>query len=537
MDALGRREIFLFEGFHLDRRGLFRRDERGILTPVAIGGRALDLLRVLVEHREEVLSKTEIMAAVWPQMVVEDSNLAFQIAALRRVLDQGRTEASCIQTVARRGYRFAAPVMRFEAEALDRAAAIPHAGARPLPRLSIIVLPFVNLSNDPEQGYFAHGITEDLTTDLSQMCGHFVIGGSAVLMCESKSGSDANELGRELGFHYVLQGSVRRSGSRVRMNVRLTDTETVRLLWSERVEMDRRNIAAAENDILGRLVRALRLELLEDADRRSRTKRAADPDTHDLLIRGWAWFCRPRSASTLRDAQREFERALALEPSSVEVRIGLATALAAISLEGWSNALSQDQAQVERLLAEVFARVTNHSMAHLAMAMLRRSQNRLTEARIEAERAIALDRNNSDALYELGLAYMYLGQPSAGIPHMTKAIGLSSRDPLVSDMCYGLGRCHLLLGHFDQAIELFYRVRAVRPQYWDIHMWLVAALGCNADLDGSRGELTEAIELKPEVDSLARWRACQPSIGVPQYWALCEKTLNAGLRRAGFPEE
>jgi len=81
MDALGRREIFLFEGFHLDRRGLFRRDERGILTPVAIGGRALDLLRVLVEHREEVLSKTEIMAAVWPQMVVEDSNLAFQIAA------------------------------------------------------------------------------------------------------------------------------------------------------------------------------------------------------------------------------------------------------------------------------------------------------------------------------------------------------------------------------------------------------------------------------------------------------------------------
>jgi Flp pilus assembly protein TadD len=199
--------------------------------------------------------------------------------------------------------------------------------------------------------------------------------------------------------------------------------------------------------------------------------------------------------------------------------------------------MTQDQAQVERLLAEVFARLTNHSMAHHAMAMLRRSQNRLTEARIEAERAIALDRNNSGALYELGLAYMYLGQPSAGIPHITKAIGLSSRDPLVSDMCYGLGRCYLLLGHFDQAIELFYRVRTVRPQYWDIHMWLAAALGCNADLDGSRGELTEAIELKPEVDSLARWRACQPSIGVRQYWALCEKTLNAGLRRAGFPKE
>src|SRR5215469_4227227 len=204
MDALGQREIFLFEGFHLDRRGLFRRDERGILTPAAIGGRALDLLRVLVEHQDEVLSKTEIMAAVWPQMVVEESNLGFQIAALRRVLDRGRTEGSCIQTVARRGYRFAAPVMRFEAEALDRVAAIPHAGASPVPHLSIIVLPFVNLSNDPEQGYFADGISEDLITDLSQRSGHFAIGGRAALIYNGKS-ADAKQLGRELGVHYVLQ--------------------------------------------------------------------------------------------------------------------------------------------------------------------------------------------------------------------------------------------------------------------------------------------------------------------------------------------
>jgi adenylate cyclase len=535
MDALGQREIFLFEGFHLDRRGLFRRDERGILTPVAIGGRALDLLRVLVEHREEVLSKTQIMTAVWPQMVVEESNLAFQIAALRRVVDRGRTEGSCIQTVARRGYRFAAPVRRFEAEALDRAAAIPHAGASPLPRLSIIVLPFVNLSNDPEQGYFADGITEDLTTDLSQISGHLVIASGPAFAHEGKS-ADAKQLGRELGVHYVLQGSVRRSGNWVRMNVRLTDTETVRLLWAERLEIDRRNISAEEDEIVGRLVRTLRLELLEDADRRSRTK-TGPPDTNDLLTRGWAWFCRPRSASTLQDAQQDFERALELDPSSVEARIGLATVLVAFVLEGASNSLSQDQARVERLLAEVFARVTKHSIAHQAMAMLRRSQNRLAEARIEAERAVALDRNNSGALYELGLAHMYLGQPGAAIPHMKKAIGLSPRDPLVSDMYYGLARCQLLLGHFDQAIELFYRVRAVRPQYWDIHMWLAAALACNGDLDGARAELNEAIGLKPEVDSLARWRACQPSIGVPQYWALCEKTLNAGLRRAGFPEE
>ena len=535
MDAPGQREIFRFEVFHLDRRGLFRRDERGTLTPVAIGGRALDLLRLLIQHDGEVLSKTEIMAAVWPQMAVEEGNLAFQIAALRRVIDRGRTEGSCIQTVARRGYRFAAPVMRFEAEALDGAAAISRPGAHPLPRLSIIVMPFANLSDDPEQGYFADGITADLTTDLSQISGHSVIASGTAFTYDGKS-VDAKQLERELGVRYVLQGSVRRSGSRVRMNVQLTDTETVGLLWAERFEIDRRNISAAEDEIVGRLVRTLRLELLEDADRRSRTKREA-PDANDLLIRGWAWFCRPRSASTLQDAQRDFARALELEPSSVEAKIGLATVLAASLLEGWSNSPSQDEARVEQLLAEVFMRVTNHSMAHHAMAMLRRGQNRLTEARIEAERAVALDRSNSGALYELGLSYMYLGQPSAGIPHMTKAIGLSPRDPLVSDMSFGLGRCHLLLGRFDQAMQLFYRVRAIRPQYWDIHIWLAAALGCNGDLDGARTELNEAIGLKPQVNSLARWRAYQPSVGVPQYWALCEKTLNVCLRRAGFPEE
>ena len=537
MDPLGRREIFLFEGFQLDRRGLFRRDERGTLTPVAIGGRALDLLHFLIEHEGEVRSRTEIMAAV-PQTAVEESNLAFQVAALRRVLDRERTrrsEVSCIQTVARRGYRFAAPVTRFEPRELGEGPPIARAGAFRLPPLSIVVLPFANLSTDYEQGHFADGITEDLTTDLSKISGHFVISSGTAFAHAGKS-TDAKQLQRELGVHYVVQGNVRRSGNRLRMNVQLSEAETVRLLWAERFEIDRRSISAAEDEIVGFLVRTLRLELLENADRRSRTK-SGPPDAHDLLLRGWACFCRPRSASTLHDARRDFERALELEPSSVDARIGLATVLVASVLEEWSDPILQNPARVEQLLSEVFGRVTNDSMAHQAMAMLRRSQNRLTETRIEAERAVTLDRNNSGALYELGLAYMFLGQPSAGIPHIEKAIALSSRDPLLADMYFGLARCHLLLDRFDEAIELLYRVRAVRPQRWDIHMWLAGALGLQGDLDGAKAELNEGITLKPEINSLSRWRAHQPSIGVPRYWALYEQTLIVGLRRAGFPEE
>jgi adenylate cyclase len=535
MCALAHGSTVLFEGFHLDRHGLFRRDGLGILQPVAIGGRALDLLEVLIERHGQVLSKAEIMTAVWPKTVVEDGNLTLQISALRRILDRGRSGTSCIQTVARRGYCFAAAVTRVQPDARDPAAAIPRGGAPPLPRLSILVLPIANLSSDPEQEYFADGITDDLTTDLSRIAGSFVIACSTAYTYKGKS-VDVRQIGRELGVRYVLEGSVRRSGSRVRMNVQLIDAETGGHLWAERFETDRDNLVEAEDEIIGRLARTLNLELVEDVGRRIEQEKAADPDARDLVMRGWAWFYRPRSAMSLQDARQAFERALDLNPHSVEARIGLATVLAAVMLEGWSSSPAEDQARVEQLLTEVFARGANDSMAHLAMAMLRRSQNRLTEARIEAERAVALDHNNSAAMYELGLAYMYLGQPQAGIAHIEKAIRLSPRDPHVSAMQYGLGRCHLLLGHSDQAIELLDRVLAASPGYWDVRIWLAGALGLNGDLDRAIAELADARKLKPEIDSLAGWRAYQPGIAIRDYQALRENTLNLGLRRAGFPE-
>ena len=536
MCALAEGSTFLFEGFRLDRHGLFRRDELGNLQPVAIGGRALDLLGVLVEGHGQVLSKAEIMAAVWPNRVVEDGNLTLQISTLRRILDRGRSQGSCVQTVARRGYRFAAAVTRVEAAASQAAVPISRRGAGSPSRLSIVVLPFTNLSSDPEQEYFADAITDDLTTDLSRIAGSFVIACSTAFTFKGKS-VDVKQVGRELGVRYVLEGSVRRSASRVRMNVQLIDAETGGHVWAERFETDRENLVEAEDEIIGRLARTLNLELVEDAGRRIEQEKAIDPDAHDLRMRGWALYYRPRSAATLQEAQRAFERALTLDTQVVEAKIGLGTVLAAVMVEGWACCLPTDQARVEQLLTDVFARGVNDAMAHLAMAMLRRSQARLTEARIEAERAVALDHNNSAALYELGLAYMYLGRPDAGIAHIGKAIRLSPRDPHLSALQYGLGRCHLLLGHVDQATELFDRVRTASARYWDVRMWLAAALGLDGDLDGARAELAEAKRLKPEINSLARWRAHQPWIANPEYRELCEKTLDLGLRRAGFSEE
>jgi adenylate cyclase len=536
MGALAQGSTFQFEGFHLDRRGLFRRDESGVLAPVAAGWRALDLLAILVERHGEVLSKAEIMAAVWPNRVVEDGNLTLQISALRRILDRGRSGISCIQTVARRGYRFSAAVTRIEAEASEISAAISPGSAGSLPRLSIVVLPFSSLSSHTDQEYFAESITDDLTTDLSRIAGSFVIACSTALTYKGKP-VDVRQIGRELGVRYVLEGSVRQSGGRFWINVQVIDAETGGHVWAERFDTDRRSPAEAEDEITGRLARTLKLKLVEDVNRRIEQERAIDPDPHDLALRGWALFYRPRSVTTLQEAQEAFESALKRQPQSIDARIGLATVLVTALLEGWSSAPQQDQARVEQLLTEVFARGADDSMAHHAMGLLRRTQNRLKEARIEAERAVALDRHNSAALYQLGLAFLYLGHPEVAVPHVEKAIRLSPQDPLVSAMHYGLGQCRLLLHHLDQATELFERVRAASPEDCDVRLWLAGALGLKGDLEGASAELAEAKRLKPEIDSPARWGACEPWITNPEYRALREKTLNLGLRRAGFPEE
>jgi len=225
METLASGAIFLFEGFRLDRRGLFRLDERGVFVPVAIGSRALDLLRVLVAAGGDLVAKDEIMAAVWPGTVVEDNNLTVQISALRRILDRGRAEGSCIQTVAGRGYRFVMVVTWRAADSGVSPTKFPVIGTPLPPPLSIVVLPFTNLDKDVDREYFADGITDDLTTDLSRIAGSFVIARRTAFTYKDKT-VGVKQIGRELGVRYALEGSVRRSGQQVRTNTQLIDTDT-----------------------------------------------------------------------------------------------------------------------------------------------------------------------------------------------------------------------------------------------------------------------------------------------------------------------
>jgi TolB-like protein len=185
---------------------------------------------VLVERPGELVSRAEIIDGVWPETAVEDSNLNVQIAALRRVLDEARTEGSCIQTVPGRGYRFTAPVTRVEART--------DAGARPpaLPeKPSLAVLPFQNISGDAEQEYFADGMVEEIITALSRIRWLFVIARNSSFTYKGQA-IDVKQVGRELGVRYVLEGAVRKAGGRVRISAQLIDAFSGVHLWADRFD-------------------------------------------------------------------------------------------------------------------------------------------------------------------------------------------------------------------------------------------------------------------------------------------------------------
>jgi len=240
-------------------------------------------------------------------------------------------------------------------------------------RLSIVVLPFTNLSNDPEQDYFVDGITDDLTTDLSQISDSFVIARNTAFTYKGKA-ADTKQVGRELGVRYVLEGSVRRVSDQVQVNVQLIDGETGAHVWADRFETDRRNLGEAQSQITGRLARTLQLELVQDAARRIEQERSVNPDARDLVMRGWAFLYRPFSVENRQEAQRAFERALEIDPRSVDARIGIALVLAVRLIDGASSSVREDEERAEKLLREALGRDANSSMTHAAMGLLRRAE-------------------------------------------------------------------------------------------------------------------------------------------------------------------
>jgi adenylate cyclase len=424
------------------------------------------------------------------------------------------------------------------------AGAAPPASSPPIPepavapRLSIVVLPFANLSSDPEQEYFADAITDDLTTDLSRIADSFVVARTTAFTYKGKA-LDVRQIARELGVRYVLEGSVRRMGERVQVNVQLIDGASGSHVWADRFNTDRRDLAEAQSEITGRLARTLDVELVRDAGRRIEQERAADPGARDLVMRARALLIQRTSAAVHRQALDLLERALILDSGSTDARILIANILLTDITNGLSSSAAQDEARAEQLIREALECDPNRSLAYLLIGLLRRVQGQWAEAQAEFETAIALDQNNARAIHQLGMTLLIQGNPEAATPYLEKAIRLDPRSPFIFVSYANLAGCHLFLDRTDEAVNLYRKARALNPGIWFVHILLAGALGLRGDIDEAKNEIAETLKLKPDANSIARLRAINVTqgFGSPQIQALRDKTIYAGLRRAGFPEE
>jgi TolB-like protein/Tfp pilus assembly protein PilF len=536
MDGLGSANVFLFEGFRLDRSGggLFRLDRAGPAAPIPLGSRALNLLGLLVERQGELVSKDAIMEVVWQGRVVEEANLNVQISKLRHILDQGREGSSCIQTVPGRGYRFAAPVTQPDGAKCRAVTPISEGGALPRPRLSIVVLPFANLSDDREQQYFADGITDDLTTDLSRLADMFVISRNTAFTYRHKL-ADTKQIGRELSVRYVLEGSVQRSGKQIRLNVQLIDAETDAHIWAERFDRDTGDLFALQNDITGQIAVALNSELVG-----VEAARATDhPDALDYIFRGRAaaWGKLPSNES-YTEAIGLFERALELDPHSVEAQGWLASVLANRALEYRSNDSDNDLKRAGELAGAAVGASPRSALAHFAKAQVLRLQNRCEEALPEFETVLALNRNWFGAIFGIAWCKFHIGAIDEVIPLLEQVIRLSPRDPYIG-ITYGrIGMVHLLQLRIDEAIDWLERSRNEIPARPFTRATLAAAYALKGDTKLAAAELAEAQRLGRDgrYSSIAGLKK-SGYFGVPKIRALYEATYFAGLRKAGVPEE
>jgi len=313
---------YLFEeyAFDTDRRELHRGAD-----VVSVAPQVFDLLDYLIRNRERVVSKDELINAIWNGRSVSDAALTTRLNAARGAIGDTGEKQRLIKTLARKGFRFVGAVQEqrlaiTQVDSLERNDDTAQRAFSP-PRLSIVVLPFVNLSGDSEQDYFVDGVTESLTTDLSRINGAFVIARNTAFTFKGKP-VDVKKLGRELNIRYVLEGSVQRGSNRLRVNVQLIDTEIGNPLWAERFDKPIADLFDMQDEIVSRLANTLNAELFSAEARRA--ERSTHPDAMDLVFQGRAWFNKGLTPDCMARARSFFENAMALDPGNVEAMVGLA---------------------------------------------------------------------------------------------------------------------------------------------------------------------------------------------------------------------
>jgi TolB-like protein/class 3 adenylate cyclase/cytochrome c-type biogenesis protein CcmH/NrfG len=397
--------------------------------------------------------------------------------------------------------------------------------------LSIVVLPFANLSGDPTQDYFADGITENLTTDLSRLSGSFVIARNTAFTYKGKN-VDAKEIGKELGVRYVLEGSVQRDQRQVRVNAQLIDAESGGHLWAERFDKPLSNLFSMQDEIVASLASQLGGELMRSEARRA--ERTPAPDSMDLYFQGMSWFNKGRNPADTARARDFFEHALALDPDNLDAAIGIADADVRAATSYFVDDKAERLASVEARLNRVLSQSPNNALAHYLMGRVYGQTSRLSQAIAGSERALALDPNLAAAHAQIGVVKVFGGHPEETERHELEALRVSPRDTDANVWVAYIALAKLHLGAYEEALDVLSRSIDLNPNYPTARFYFAATLAKLGRLDEAKTEVKAALALNPGF-TIRRYRAGAQSDN-PVFLKGRERIIE-DMRKAGVPEE
>jgi TolB-like protein len=532
---------FVFGDYVLDpeRRELTRESKA-----VAIGPQVFDLLLYLVQKRERVVSKDQLLDAVWGGRIVSESTLTSHINAVRKAIGDSGEEQRLIRTVARKGFRFVGDVR--EAQTPEgfapktetkkpRETPGPAAGPGPAPALtlpdspSIAALPFQNWSDDPEQEYFADGMVEDIITALSRVNWLFVVARNSSFTYKGRA-VDVKQVGRELGVRYVLEGSVRKAANRVRITGQLNDATTGTHLWADRFEGTLDDIFELQDQVATSVVGAI-MPTLERAEiGRAKRKPTESLGAYDYYLRGMASF-HQETREAIDEALPQFQKAMQLDPDFAS-----AYAMAAFchfwrKLNGWMTDRARESAEGAQLArravelgkdnALALAR-SGHALAHLA--------GDLDGGIALIDRALVLNPNLAAAWFLSGFLRIWRGEPDDAIERFARAMRLSPLDPEMFRMQAGTAVAHLLAGRFDTASLWAEKAFRELPSFLIAVGTIAASHALAGRMDEARRAMRHMRELDPtlRISNLTDWLPLQR----PDDLA----TFADGLRKGGLPE-
>ncbi|TPQ35257.1 adenylate cyclase 3 [Bradyrhizobium guangdongense] len=491
---------YLFEEYAFDtaRRELYRGTDA-----VAVSPQVFDLLDYLIRHRDRVVTKDNLIGAIWQGRVVSDAALTTRLNAVRSAIGDSGEAQRLIRTLPRKGFRFVGEV-REEREvagaddAPERAPAIPD-------RPSIAVLPFANMSGDPEQEYFADGMVDEITTALSRFKGLFVIARNSSFTFKGKA-VDIKDVGRRLGVRYVLEGEVRKAAGRVRITGRLINAATGTHIWADRFERDMTDIFALQDEFTLAVVSAIRPKLVQAEIALASRRRPEDLTAYDLFLRALQQVG-PSTREGLAQGLRLIHRALELYP-----RFAAAAALAGAChaenvVRNYTTEPQFEREEAVRLMRLALSLDDGDPDTLASAALISALLVGDCETEIEmSDRAVKLNPNSYRAWHCRGWVLKIAGQPEEAIRSLERAMRMSPLDPETFAALTGMGFALLELRRFDEAIIAAKKAQRLNPCYPGPYRCLASAfahLGRDAE---AREAAARMLELDPAF-TISAWSA------------------------------